>query len=145
MPTPLHSYTNVGHLIDSLKLQNIPYSNTCTHYVDYLDLAVPNEFRYKDFGGRSIYLRNISPIENQASPLGLFESKDKECLMIFTPASHLSNMSVEEARLYELRKALGISTHGELQISKGNIVKLFRNLEGDVWELKSDEYTKKNL
>ncbi|MDD4591786.1 MAG: erythromycin esterase family protein [Petrimonas sp.] len=145
MPTPLHSYTNVGHLIDSLKLQNIPYSNTCEHYVDCLDLAVPNEFRYKDFGGRPIYFRNISPIENQASPLGLFESKDKECLMIFTPASHLSNMSVEEARLYELRKALGISTHGELQISKGNIVKLFRNLEGDVWELKSDEYAKKNF
>lgn len=145
MPTPLHSYTDVGHLVDSLKLQNIPYSNTCAHYVDYLDLAVPKEFRYKDFGGGPIYLHNISPIENQASPLGLFESKDRECLMIFTPASHLSNMSIEEARLYELRKALGISTHGELQVSKGNIVKLFRNLEGDIWELKSDEYAQETF
>lgn len=144
-PKPLHSHINVVHLIDSLRLQNIPYSDTCAHYTDYLDLTVPKEFRYKDFEGRSIKLENISPIENRASLLGLFESKDKECLMVFFPASHLNNMNVKEARLFEFEKALGMSTHGDRQIGMGNLDKLFRNLEGDVWELKSDEYAKKNF
>lgn len=144
-PKPLHSHINVRHLIDSLRLQNIPYSDTCAHYTDYLVLTVPKEFRYKDFGGGPIYLHNISPIENQASPFGLFESKDRECLMIFIPASHLSDMSVEEARLYELRKALGMSTYGNRQIGMGNLDKLFRNLEGDVWELKSDRYAQETF
>lgn len=140
MPTSLHSYTNVGHLIDSLKLQNIPYSNTCAHYVHCLNLAVPKEFRYKDFGGRPIYLHNISPIENRASPLGLFESKDREYLMVFFPATHLNNINVKEARLFEFEKALGMSTYGDRQIGLKKLEKIFRNLEGYIWELKSDRY-----
>jgi erythromycin esterase-like protein len=141
-PNPLNSYVN-SHFIDSLRLQDIPYSKTCPNDLDHLDLTVPEKFRYKDLRGHHIHLDNISLLEDQSSTFGLFESKDKECLMLFTPASHLPDKNVEEVRVYEWSKLLEMPTGQEHQTGLKNLEKLFSTLESDIWESKSAEYAKK--
>ena len=144
-PKPLHSYVDVSYLLDSLKLQNIPYSNTCMSDIDNVGLTIPENFRYKNLKSHHVNPDHIFPIEDRSYFPGLFESKDRECLMIFAPVSYLPNHNAEEVRVYELGKAMEMSIVGEPQAGLQNLGKLFHALEGDVWELKGSGYARKTF
>ena len=156
--TNLHPYADIVNMIDSMKLHYTPYSKSFGYDIDSLDVTVPKDFTYKN-------VKRLTRLCGAIVAVGLFESKDKNCLIIVDQSllyyDRNNQVSQEFLRLPkpDFKEVVRLELWGALKMSlrpseierplnggtKSNSDLQYQAFYDKVVEFKSSEYAKKTF